>query len=623
MTKNDKLMQNGEDSFENRFQRFPKKNCDSVSDRLEKFSQEKSKQSQPAKASPLIQVQTLRVLELNHHLKENPVAILADPVGSGKTVVALSALRLLFESEVITRAVIVAPNRTVAQKWESEALALGFGSRLPLSSSCQMSFPESKKRPATQAEAGQNYKWPQIFPEEKLPEEKLIVVTRRELPKRKQKSIDEYTLFVIDEAHRGLHKADNDIYKTLRMVSQGAKMLLVSATPMQLSATGLIDMLSVALVNNAQSQWEPLKLLGIKVRAAFDVARKDYERSGRNAKAPLSEQAETSAEEAGQALAAARTAFEQCFLLPAYPRREAKIPDLPEISRTKIPLIKEDHPTKEPVPLEWAMAYQVARIVPELIDTEHGDMFRRRLVSSDRAFLHGVTGFKLGEIAKINKNISSLHDELKNQLSKHPKLERTVQWIMHKDRSNRHVLVFCVFKDTQTELKKRLEGAINFKGRLFAPDDATELSNRGGKDFLKAFRKEVSHNKQPPRCVLIVRDNLSESIDLDGGNPCIVHYDLAWNPVRLVQRYGRVVRASSGFTPLKPKDIFLPYLDVEVDRRLAETIHGRAEMAGLLLPTESCASDGETQDRESDDHAWAVPVEVLEIIRKHSRSIDP
>ena len=33
---------------------------------------------------------------------------------------------------------------------------------------------------------------------------------------------------------------------------------------------------------------------------------------------------------------------------------------------------------------------------------------------------------------------------------------------------------------------------------------------------------------------MVVTDKLSESIDLDGGEPCIVHHDLAWNPIRWV-----------------------------------------------------------------------------------------
>jgi hypothetical protein len=51
------------------------------------------------------------------------------------------------------------------------------------------------------------------------------------------------------------------------------------------------------------------------------------------------------------------------------------------------------------------------------------------------------------------------------------------------------------------------------------------------------------------------RADLSESIDLDGGKPIVIHHDLAWSPVRWTHRMGRVARASTGFKGPSRKDI--------------------------------------------------------------------
>lgn len=91
-------------------------------------------------------------------------------------------------------------------------------------------------------------------------------------------------------------------------------------------------------------------------------------------------------------------------------------------------------------------------------------------------------------------------------------------------------------------------------------------------------------------------DRFSESIDLDGGRPCLVHHDLPWNPARISQRWGRVVRASTGFATVAPEDIYIPVLDTEVDRSLYETVRGRAEIGSILLPRGS-AFDDEDGDR--------------------------
>lgn len=510
----------------------------------------------------LIDVQTDRIHGLIKHFGKNDAAILADPVGSGKTLVTLCAIHGLINGKTISKAVIVAPNATVKKKWETEGDHLGI-------------------------KAGVTY------------------ITRREISDTKIVKQDICkTLIVIDEAHRSFQNKNGKYYQSLSEKIVGAKVLLVTATPMQLSAQRLVHMLSIALKANNNS-WQPLLELGEKLKNVFSVARRDYQRVDYDAKADLSNHVIMAAKDAGTTLKKAKQCYEQCFLLPAYPRNNAGIPSLPKVTPNKIDLSSP-----------WETAYHIARIMPELVDTGKGDMFHRRLISSSEAFLKGKAGQELDSLRNKHKKIKALKDELAKQLIDNPKFNALIKWC-NTTMKERHILIFCVFNETQKQLADKLRS----ENDVFAPEDASALSGSKNEAWIKGFRSPVI-NKNTPRRILIVKDNLSESIDLDGGSPCIVHYDLAWNPVRLQQRYGRVVRASSNFTPVKPEDIWIPYLDVEVDRRMAETLHGRAGMADLLLPTETDSLDGDApaddDGEELDDHIWSIDPKILEIIKNNS-----
>ena len=115
----------------------------------------------------------------------------------------------------------------------------------------------------------------------------------------------------------------------------------------------------------------------------------------------------------------------------------------------------------------------------------------------------------------------------------------------------------------------------------------------------KPFLDRVRRAPDGEPVVLVLTDRFSESIDLDGGRPSLVHHDLSWNPVRLTQRWGRLVRVRTGFVPIPPERIYVPVLDTEVDQRLALTIAGRRNLAGLMVPA---AEEGD---------GWQLPDKLL------------
>ena len=245
----------------------------------------------------------------------------------------------------------------------------------------------------------------------------------------------------------------------------------------------------------------------------------------------------------------------------------------------------------------------MARTVPGLVGAGAGDMFNRELVSSSEAVLASRAFEELCTKAKGDPTLAQLADQLRRRLGSgddHPKVRATVDKVTEWVAAGRNVLVFCVFTRTQRAVAQAIEDRIKaqrLRGRVAQPP---------GNNIEPELRDQFRSRDDDP-VVLVVRDVCSESIDLDGGRPCLVHHDLPWNPARLRQRWGRVVRAGSGFTAVDRDHIFMPVLDVEVDARLAATLITREAIGNVLLP--DGVGLGEREDGAASD--GAIPDDIL------------
>lgn len=104
------------------------------------------------------------------------------------------------------------------------------------------------------------------------------------------------------------------------------------------------------------------------------------------------------------------------------------------------------------------------------------------------------------------------------------------------------VLVFTEFADTARYLHKRLVAD--------GMADVDRLDGSRNNDRLKMIQRfapfynnqnSIERNNLKPLRVLVTTDVLAEGVNLQDGT-VIVNYDLHWNPVRLIQRIGRVDR---------------------------------------------------------------------------------
>lgn len=109
------------------------------------------------------------------------------------------------------------------------------------------------------------------------------------------------------------------------------------------------------------------------------------------------------------------------------------------------------------------------------------------------------------------------------------------------------VLIFSEFMDTARYLKDELTKAgirgvdemdSNVKG------NRAELLTRFAPYYNGSSPAELAARKQPETRILIATDVLSEGLNLQDAT-FLINYDLHWNPVRLMQRIGRVDRRMS------------------------------------------------------------------------------
>jgi len=141
---------------------------------------------------------------------------------------------------------------------------------------------------------------------------------------------------------------------------------------------------------------------------------------------------------------------------------------------------------------------------------------------------------------------------------------------------NEKVIVFTEFADTARYLEEQLR-----KDGLTDVDriDGTRGNDRYAmiKRFAPFYNKVSADDrkKQAPLRVLVSTDVLSEGVNLQDGT-LLVNYDIHWNPVRLMQRIGRVDRRMS------------PAIEAELvkEKPTAKKSRGHIQIRNFLPPAE-------------------------------------
>ncbi|PKK40550.1 DEAD/DEAH box helicase-like protein [Clostridiaceae bacterium JG1575] len=150
---------------------------------------------------------------------------------------------------------------------------------------------------------------------------------------------------------------------------------------------------------------------------------------------------------------------------------------------------------------------------------------------------------------------------------------------------NRKILIFSAFSDTAEYLYKNIstlvkskydlhsalitgsvDGRTTIKGQKASMNEVLTLFSPISKD-----KKLLMPNSQDEISILIATDCISEGQNLQDCDYC-VNYDIHWNPVRIIQRFGRIDRIGSYNSVIQLVN-FWP--DVDLDEYLS--LKGRVE----------------------------------------------
>ena len=144
----------------------------------------------------------------------------------------------------------------------------------------------------------------------------------------------------------------------------------------------------------------------------------------------------------------------------------------------------------------------------------------------------------------LDQIVQFLNEARKFEPKHDDKAQKLIRLLKSRDLADQKVLIFTEFADTARYLKRRLDEA-GIEG-VEQVDSATR-TNRG--DVIRRFAPYYNGLSSPALAeqgraeirVLISTDVLSEGLNLQDASR-MINYDIHWNPVRLMQRIGRVDR---------------------------------------------------------------------------------
>ena len=187
------------------------------------------------------------------------------------------------------------------------------------------------------------------------------------------------------------------------------------------------------------------------------------------------------------------------------------------------------------------------------------------------------------------------------------------------ERDRRKVVIFSYFADTVDWIFDRLRQVVDSDDKLAPYRDrlvavSGNVSEKHEQDALFGFAPTTTDAPGGESAdlfdVMVTTDVLAEGVNLQQARN-VINYDLPWNPMRLVQRHGRVDRIGSPHSKIYVR-CFMP--DDELDHllHLEARLHTKIIQAARTIGTEGHIIPGS----EISDRAYSETREVIEEIRR-------
>ena len=167
------------------------------------------------------------------------------------------------------------------------------------------------------------------------------------------------------------------------------------------------------------------------------------------------------------------------------------------------------------------------------------------------------------------------------------------------NRQSRKLLVFTTFKDTAEYIYKQLTCDQKFAGANIAMVSGTETHTKFGANnfdnILDNFAPRARHRDPEDKPsdegidILIATDCVSEGQDLQDCD-MVLNYDIHWNPVRVIQRFGRVDRIGSSHKTIRMIN-YWPAKEMKEYLRLEALVVARAALANAAATGDEDAFD--------------------------------
>jgi superfamily II DNA/RNA helicase len=208
---------------------------------------------------------------------------------------------------------------------------------------------------------------------------------------------------------------------------------------------------------------------------------------------------------------------------------------------------------------------------------EEQELFDALTMASEK---YNIANFDKERLQKDIKHdlelFEKMYDLVKNITpEKDAKLQTLFTWLKKKKLKSGKLLIFTQYADTAKYLytnlnpgEKKKEIEVIYSGDKSKAKIVGRFAPKANPEYkISASEGEIQ--------LLVATDVLSEGLNLQDCDK-MINYDLHWNPVRLIQRFGRIDRIGSENTEVWGYN-FLPETGIEKNLGLREALHNRIQ----------------------------------------------
>ncbi|MDO9538196.1 MAG: helicase-related protein [Thermoplasmata archaeon] len=178
----------------------------------------------------------------------------------------------------------------------------------------------------------------------------------------------------------------------------------------------------------------------------------------------------------------------------------------------------------------------------ELLENDDTDAIQK-MIESDEAEKRLADEFKPEFIKDLEHDLRLLLkiQDMWGRVNQDPKLDKFIEILTDDKILKKHkLLVFTESKDTAMYLEEKLNPKFDKKVLAFSSHSGEATRHR----IIRNYDANTKKDKQLDDIkILVSTDILSEGVSLHRSN-VVINYDIPWNPVRMMQRVGRVNRVS-------------------------------------------------------------------------------